>query len=195
MPRSCWVESDQIPINMGMVLHRDPPKPENWDKPEKGKCRFCQLPVLNTDGTVNKRSQWHPICVVDYQMIYWPGTTRKAVFMRDAGKCATCGHQCARGGADVWHLDHVKPLIEAQGNIAYWQMGNLQTLCQPCHHAKTGREATERAEARKLAKTAGVALDPALFEVPKQTPEVQESIRDRLASRALKKRPPRKRRR
>jgi hypothetical protein len=185
---------NHIAINMGMVLHRDPPKPEDWDKPEKGKCRFCALAILNDDGTVNRRTQWHPICVVDYQMIYWPGTTRKAVWMRDEGKCAVCGHRCAQRGTDVWHLDHVKPLIEAQGDISYWQMGNLQTLCQPCHHAKTGREATERAEARRQVK-AGVELDPGLFELPVKTPEIQERIRDRLAPRILKKRPPRRRRR
>lgn len=173
-----------------MVEHRNPPKPTGWDKPTKGTCRFCGLPVLNDDGTVNKRTYWHPICVIDYKMIHWPAITRKAVWMRDAGKCAVCGHQCQRGGTDVWHLDHVKPLIEAQGNIIYWQMGNLQTLCQPCHHAKTGREATERASARKAVK-AGEILDPGLFELPSRTPELQEAIRDKLAVREGRKRPPR----
>jgi len=173
-----------------MVEHRNPPKPAGWDNPVKGTCRFCNEPVLKEDGSPNTRSHWHPICVIDYKMIYWPDVTRKAVWMRDEGKCAVCGHKCARRGTDVWHLDHIVPLIEAHGNIAYWQMGNLQTLCQPCHHAKTGREATERAEARRQTK-AGVELDPGLFQLPSKTPEVQEAIRDKLAVRERRK-PPRK---
>lgn len=152
------------------------------------------MPVLNEDGTVNTRTYWHPICVIDYKMIYWPDVTRKAVWMRDEGKCASCGHRCSRRGTDVWHLDHIKPLVEAKGDITYWQMGNLQTLCQVCHKAKTSREATERADARRQVK-AGVELDPGLFEKPKQDRAQQEALRDKLAARERKRRPPRARRR
>lgn len=49
-------------------------------------------------------------------------------------------------------MDHIKPLIEANGDINYWKMGNLQTLCKACHHKKTGEEATHRAEERKQAR-------------------------------------------
>lgn len=49
-------------------------------------------------------------------------------------------------------MDHIKPLIESNGNLEYWKMGNLQTLCKSCHHKKTGEEATQRAEERKKAK-------------------------------------------
>lgn len=185
------------------TTHRDPPKPVGWDTPTKGTCRFCGLPVLNEDGTVNYRTYWHPICVVDYKMIFWPGVTRQAVFMRDGGKCATCGHRCSTRGSDVWHLDHIQPLVENRGvgDIEYWKMGNLQTLCQPCHHAKTSREATERAASRKAAKEAekaGVTLDPTLFVVPsKQDDEQVTKIRDRIFEKDQRKRtrPPRGKRR
>jgi hypothetical protein len=154
--------------------------------------------VLNDDGTVNTRTYWHPICVVDYKMIYWPGVTRQAVFMRDGGKCATCGHRCSTRGTDVWHLDHIHPLVENRGvgDIEFWKMGNLQTLCQTCHKAKTSREATERAAARKAAKD-GVVLDPTLFSMPSMDDAKREAIRDRLFEKdqRRKTRPPKKRRR
>ena len=60
-------------------------------------------------------------------------------------------------------MDHIKPLIEAQGNLDYWRLGNLQTLCTDCHVKKTSAEATARAEARKAAKA-----QKALTEAPKK---------------------------
>ena len=139
-----------------MVQHRVPPKPPHYHNPLPGQCRWCGQLIFKKDGTtLNKRANWHPACVKDYKLVAWPNVTRRAVYKRDNGVCKVCGHQCARKGADVWHLDHVKPLIEANGNIDYWKPGNLQTLCQTCHHAKTGTEATARAEARKQAKLNG----------------------------------------
>jgi 5-methylcytosine-specific restriction endonuclease McrA len=49
-------------------------------------------------------------------------------------------------------MDHIRPLIESLGNIEFWRLSNLQTLCVKCHHAKTGREATARAESRRSIK-------------------------------------------
>lgn len=49
-------------------------------------------------------------------------------------------------------MDHIKPLIEANGNISYWEMPNLQTLCIKCHTAKTSAEATQRAADRRQKK-------------------------------------------
>ena len=107
--------------------------------------------IFKKDGvTPNKRANWHPACVKEYKLIAWPNATRREVWKRDKGVCRTCGHQCARKGTDVWHLDHIKPLIEANGDLNFWKMGNLQTLCSSCHHSKTGREATARAAARRL---------------------------------------------
>ena len=85
----------------------------------------------------------------EYKLIYWPRETRKAVWDRDRGSCAGCGTKCGKRG---WDMDHVKPLIEAQGNIEYWKLPNLQTLCWACHKKKTGSEAKARAEARALQK-------------------------------------------
>lgn len=135
------------------MKHRTPPKPPYFDSAPKGTCRWCNGDILKNTGERNTRANWHPKCVQEYKLIFWPAVTRRAVFKRDKGLCAKCGHQCARKYNDVWHLDHIKPLVESQGDISYWGLDNLQTLCQPCHKAKTGAEATARAAARKARKT------------------------------------------
>jgi 5-methylcytosine-specific restriction endonuclease McrA len=56
-------------------------------------------------------------------------------------------------------MDHIKPLIEAQGNLDYWRLTNLQTLCHDCHKKKTGAEATARAVARKTLKESQKPVD------------------------------------
>lgn len=132
--------------------HRKPPKPKSYDTAPKGTCRWCNKKIIGKNGKQSLRASWHPKCVTEYKLIHWPGVTRRAVFKRDRGICATCGHQCGRKGKDVWHMDHIKPLIESEGDLSYWKLGNLQTLCQRCHFAKTGREATARAEARRQRK-------------------------------------------
>lgn len=132
--------------------HRNPPKPAHYDTAPKGTCRWCGLPILNKKGELSTRAHWHPKCVNDYKLIHWPAVTRKAVFRRDRGLCKSCGHQCSKSGKDVWHMDHITPLIESQGDLKFWKLPNLQTLCQRCHTAKTSREATARAESRRQAK-------------------------------------------
>lgn len=96
---------------------------------------------------LNKRARWHPDCLDEYKIIYWPQETRKAVFERDRGICGVCG---AADG--YWEMDHHRPLFEARGRIEFWKLPNLVTLCRPCHVAKTSAEATARAEKRRLGK-------------------------------------------
>lgn len=132
--------------------HRKPPKGKFYYNHNPGVCRQCGELVLNDAGKVNKRAKWHKDCLVEYKLVHWPDVTRRAVYERDKGKCAQCGHQCARKYDDVWHLDHIKPLVESQGDVSYWELPNLQTLCQPCHIAKTSAEATERAARKRAAK-------------------------------------------
>jgi 5-methylcytosine-specific restriction protein A len=52
----------------------------------------------------------------------------------------------------MWHADHVIPLWSvdrtAPDAFSYWTLANLQTLCAPCHKAKTKAEAAERAGRR-----------------------------------------------
>ena len=140
--------------------HRTPPKPPFYDTAVLGQCRYCGLPILDKKGNPKKRANWHPDCVNQYKLIYWPNVTRRAVWARDKGKCAGCGTQCTRKGPQGWHMDHITPLIEAKGDVRYWQLPNLQTLCHTCHHAKTGAEATARAEARRKQKLDEASKSP-----------------------------------
>lgn len=134
------------------MKHRTPPKPPHYDSAPEGTCRWCNLEVgLTKTGRVSK-SRWHAACFEEYAVLFFPSTTRRAVWKRDKGLCAKCGHQCDRKGINGWDMDHITPLIEAQGDLQYWRLNNLQTLCKKCHTAKTSAEATERARIRKLAK-------------------------------------------
>jgi 5-methylcytosine-specific restriction endonuclease McrA len=130
-----------------MQSYRNPPKPQHYFTAPKGYCRFCGEIILKADGTQRTRAHWHQECVEQYKLIYWPANTSKAVRRRDKGKCAKCG---AKDGD--WQVDHIKPLVEAQGRVEYWLLDNLQTLCTECHKEKTALEAKMRAEARKTDK-------------------------------------------
>lgn len=43
-----------------------------------------------------------------------------------------------------WQADHIKPLVEANGDITYWQADNLQTLCHWCHAKKSAADTRRR---------------------------------------------------
>ncbi len=45
--------------------------------------------------------------------------------------------------AGAWQHDHIRPLIEANGELSFWQLDNIQTLCGGCHVLK-GREDNRR---------------------------------------------------
>lgn len=129
--------------------HRIPPKPPYFDTVPEGTCRWCNVEIGLTPKGKPSKSRWHHHCVAEYKLLHWPTNTRKAVWRRDKGVCRGCGVQCSRRGGLKWHMDHIKPLIEALGNIDYWRLPNLQTLCTDCHKAKTSKEATERAAIRR----------------------------------------------
>lgn len=132
-----------------MNNHRNPPKPHYYDTVPEGTCRWCNMQIgLTKTGRVSK-SRWHKKCYDVYQEIFHTSVTRRAVWKRDTGKCNVCKTQCDRKGINGWQMDHIIPLIEANGDIKYWLLDNLQTLCKPCHKEKTGREATARALLRK----------------------------------------------
>lgn len=132
-----------------MQDHRKPPKPPHYFTAEPGQCKFCGEMVLKKDGAVNKRANWHPPCVAEYKIIYWPAATRKAVWKRDKGICVVCSKNCGR---HAWDVEHTRPLYEANGDIEFWKMSNTTTYCKDCHKEKSAREAGERAAARRAAK-------------------------------------------
>jgi len=57
---------------------------------------------------------------------------RVEALRRDGWACVRCGH---RAGLEV---DHVQPVRDAPGRA--YELANLQTLCKPCHAAKTAVE-------------------------------------------------------
>ena len=58
---------------------------------------------------------------------------RRAVFDRDSWRCRKCGN------AGRLEADHVVPLDKEPGQDPY-AVDGLQTLCKPCHVAKTAGE-------------------------------------------------------
>ena len=61
--------------------------------------------------------------------------TRRRVFERDGWRCVECGR------AGRLECDHRVPLDQDPGRDPY-DLDNLQTLCRPCHIAKTRGENT-----------------------------------------------------
>lgn len=88
---------------------------------------------------------------------------RGYVFERDKGICAACGtdttadlnepREWIRRRKAKWDADHI---IEVY-NGGKTELSNLQTLCRPCHKAKTKKLAQDRARARK--PLVGIQLD------------------------------------
>lgn len=52
----------------------------------------------------------------------------------------------------AWHADHIVPVFRGGGLCS---VGNMRTLCVPCHAAVTKEQAKERAEARRRARPKG----------------------------------------
>ena len=78
------------------------------------------------------------------------GILRRRILNRDGWRCRTCGK------AGRLEVDHVIP-VQAGGD--WWDPANLQTLCRPCHFAKTATEnanpdSPERAEWRAFMREA-----------------------------------------
>ena len=118
------------------------------------------LPSGEKRGDLNRRRRWHPECLDEYTASD-PGEMRRVMRKRDRGRCALCRLDTnalrrelkGRGRArklrergfkarqSLWEVDHIVPLIDGGGHEA----NNLQTLCTPCHKAKTAEEARSRA--------------------------------------------------
>ncbi len=63
----------------------------------------------------------------------YTSTVRRLVFARDAGYCAQCSVHCWHDG---WEADHILEVVRGGGGC---DLSNYQTLCKPCHLAKTKR--------------------------------------------------------
>lgn len=70
-----------------------------------------------------------------YKLARWR-SLRLTIFLRDLYTCRMCGR--LEGSTSRLVCDHVKP---HRGNeLLFWDEGNLQTLCKPCHDSAKQRE-------------------------------------------------------
>ena len=122
--------------------HRLAPMPKWFNDTPWGTCRWCNKDIFNDFGKVNSRRRWHKDCVHEYLIITDPKYAKRQVKKRDKGVCAKCKKKFTL--KSEWQCDHKKPLIEAKGDINYWMLGNLQTLCNGCHSIKTAAENSAR---------------------------------------------------
>lgn len=67
------------------------------------------------------------------------GVIRAALLERDGGVCRACGLVCAPA---EWEADHIIPVHRGGGAC---DLDGFQTLCVPCHAAKSAREQLARA--------------------------------------------------
>jgi len=129
-------------------------------KQPKGHCRWCGNPVPK-----GRRRWCSQRCVDEFTIRAWPSHVRHIVFRRDKGVCAICHIDNEAERAKVaearqegwrqrkaalrWEVDHIVPVGDGGGGCG---LDNLQTLCVPCHRAKTARQAAEKALRRRTAK-------------------------------------------
>lgn len=64
---------------------------------------------------------------------------------RDASNALGEGWNVSRNAGQLWDVDHIKGVEHGGINV----LDNLQTLCVPCHRAKSKAEAGSRAKARR----------------------------------------------
>ncbi len=58
------------------------------------------------------------------------------LFDLQRGKCATCSCSLKKKGKNVYHVDHIMPLVRGGGNGP----DNLQLLCPPCNLKKNAKD-------------------------------------------------------
>jgi 5-methylcytosine-specific restriction endonuclease McrA len=72
---------------------------------------------------------------------------RAELFLRQDGKCPTCGQRLeTKGGRPVCIDEHVNPLWRLGSN----DLANRELWCVPCTRPKTAQEATERGKSTRV---------------------------------------------
>lgn len=140
-------------------------------------CRRCGAECLG-----RRRTFCGDACVHEHRIRSDPGYVRACLLERDHGVCRACGRDCiawqrevraamraapardgyavlaaaglsrAHDGRSFWDADHIVEVVEGGGECG---LDNYQTLCYPCHRAKTADLARRRSERR-----AGAAQRP-----------------------------------
>ena len=120
-------------------------------RPAEGGCRWCGSPLPK-----GRRAWCAERCSRDFWTNHWWTLARRAAKRRDRYTCARCGHRPpprpARGAAlRAWkrrrvderlEVNHLVPCLGAHGELSCsHHLGNLETLCAPCHRALTADQA------------------------------------------------------
>lgn len=135
-------------------------------------CRWCGV-----ETSPPRRTFCSDECVHQHKMRTNGQYLRRAVFARDNGVCGKCGvdteelrvtlmrfrgdlraefmreHSIPahRVGGRLWDADHIVAVHQGGGQAT---LDNMQTLCIPCHKAKTKAQASERAAHRRMVGSA-----------------------------------------
>lgn len=157
------------------MSHRRPAMPSSMLRHQpKGQCRWCDTPILKPDGSINTARGWHPECVKIYRIACFSNDQREAVFQRDIGICARRGTDTindlpkstrmkaflelgksppywAMGPmGNLWQADHIRPLLDANRDLEFFLLSNLQTLCTKCRVEKGVEDNRRRKESRSV---------------------------------------------
>lgn len=151
-----WAANHQDSIRKReAIAYRSVPLPPDWKG--TGWCRWCTKEIIEK-GKRSKRRNWHPDCLIQFNLhsALWP--QYRHCRDRDGQQCAWLG--CEE--TDDLEVDHKIPLWSVRDlpddeRRHYYGPDNLWLLCKDHHKAKTKREAGQRAEAAKLEK-AQIAL-------------------------------------
>lgn len=106
-----------------------------------GQCRWCGQRIVKGDGTLDTRRLWHPACASYHRLLTHPRELRRALRKRDKKVCAwpDCGKKC-NSTNEPWEADHIVPLFLSEGRHAWFELGNVQTLCFDHHKEKTAQD-------------------------------------------------------
>lgn len=122
--------------------------PESMKLRKWSQCRWCSLPILTKDGKPNKRRLWHEKCSSTFLIATQPRAARRALRKRDKTRCAVCGVKCDHKKIK-WEADHILPLWQSKGELRYFLLDNIQTLCLEHHRQKTKTDMQDYLEHKK----------------------------------------------
>ena len=128
-----------------------------------GHCCVCGQPVFRfgwhqdlwQDGRPNGNAAWHNACVVAWKLWTAPRSSLKPLRRLQGRLCPLTGTRLLRTG----EVDHRVPLYQVWRDhrdtpwpalLAFWGTPNLQVINKGGHLSKSGVEARDRAERRRL---------------------------------------------
>lgn len=102
--------------------------------------------MCGTSPLPGRRRSWcSDLCVDLWNLAAMPAVAKAQLLTLHGPVCWACDTHTT-----TLELEHVRPLWsltdEERSELRWWLPYNLQLLCEPCHRAKTAKEAKQRAE-------------------------------------------------